>query len=141
MSRITKMFGRSASLNSWLQIRALIVIGAIPVLSLALVWGWHASVDPVEGLENAQATSTDGALLAPADDTNAISILPSNPKEPSSSIAFISMDVGVNHACGVLSSGRVVCWGRNSWGQATPTGRVIQGSHCGKVPLLRNTFR
>jgi hypothetical protein len=34
------------------------------------------------------------------------------------------MDVGQNHACAVHSTGRVLCWGRNDWGQLGDGTRV-----------------
>ncbi len=57
--------------------------------------------------------------IAPAEVMGAISPLASSPAQTGTSVAFRSLDVGVNHACGVLTSGKVVCWGGNDWGQAT----------------------
>lgn len=41
----------------------------------------------------------------------------SSPSAVSGGLVFVSLDIGLNHSCGVVSSGLAYCWGKNDRGQ------------------------
>ena len=112
---------RVAKLASRRGLFALLAIGLTPLFALMAVWGWYANVGEVEG-QTDDPMQNPGSFLAtdPAGTTNSVSALPASHAPSRSSAAFSSISLGHDHACGVLTSGKIVCWGRNDRGQATP---------------------
>ena len=92
-----------------------------PLFALLAVWGWYANVGEVKSWNDDQAqNSGDHLATILAGETNVVAALPSNPTPSKSSVTFISISLSYEHACGVLTSGKIVCWGGNYFGQATP---------------------
>ena len=68
-----------------------------------IVGGWHACKLDNEGDAECVGRNDSGQINVP------------NRK-------FLSLDAGREHTCGVTTSNRLLCWGRDTLGQATPLG-------------------
>ena len=98
-----------------------VAIGLTPLFTLMAVWGWYTNVAEAQGWIDDQAQNSDGPIVvAPAGATNSVTALPASHAPSRSSAAFRSISLGHDHACGILTSGVIVCWGRNDRGQADP---------------------
>ena len=111
-----------------------VAIGLTPLFALIAIWGWYANAAEVES-RNHDLTHNSGDPLAAhtAGETDAVGGQ-GPPDAPSASpTAFSSISVGYDHACGLLTSGKIVCWGKNDWGQATPPDLAFKAVSAGRV--------
>lgn len=54
------------------------------------------------------------------------------PEYSASGVKFTAISVGVEHACGVLEDGTLVCWGNNGDNRATPPDEVFKSISAGR---------
>ena len=121
MARFFKDVRRYPIWNALSRAPFLVALSVTPLFALLAVWGWYANVGEAESRNGGQAhMSGDSLAMAPVVETNSVAPLAVHPAPSVSSLTFRSIDTGLDHTCGVLNSGRVVCWGTNAHGKATP---------------------
>lgn len=109
---------RRITWNAAFRTHVVLAVGLTPLFVLMAVWGWYANVAEVDSWNgDGRGQNSDYPTAGLADSVTA---LPASHAPSRSSAAFRSIASGHDHACGVLTSGEIVCWGRNDRGQATP---------------------
>lgn len=141
MARFIRSMPRGSILRSTPGSAAVATLGVTVGLLVLALWSWSDGVAPTHGRKDTQ----DEIRSRAPDPTPVLGVAAAPPNEEQhgdapanlqplvvpvsgttdrasgqTSLTFRTLSVSADHACGVLPSGSIACWGRNFDNQATP---------------------